>query len=543
MEIVLSNRFLKSINNLDKEFIKKKLELFVEQLSKDSNNFTSVPKGYWVQRFSSNPNRFKFRVSNKDRIIYELSEDKQIIYFLEYCNHDTQNRIVNRIPVNFSKLEIDKSKYEESIEEDKYDEILTKENYNLPSKEELIKEKLKNDFNNENNRIQVVLYSDNRIWARDILKILNRIYTEYRIIPGNYIKVSTENLSNLEIYLSESNFSDKIVTNYLKDFVNNIINKIDDNFYYKFELHCCFYSIKDKELYTDYKSFEANMNRNTLEASECPEVHLILFNGKYINISERNLYQDPKSSSKAKRECFREAYSTLEEDLKKFNRDFDKAILLLDVGILAKRASQFKISIELMKRAIVLVPYWLFLFKLCEVLYLDKQFIEAQDIYYTLLTMDYKFKEDAMDGIYIGLGHAIQDSCLYLDKVPGRVYTKNLKAYRDVLLDKKDYSTLSIESRALILFLGHIFHEIYDMGYRLYPYFLMMSTDKHMNMAIYIFSKDEDNICSIHHFSIDEIDPNKFLTLELEFEATDLTREEADKAIRELFMNSIPYKN
>ena len=131
MEIVLSNRFLKSINNLDKEFIKKKLELFVEQLSKDSNNFTSVPKGYWVQRFSSNPNRFKFRVSNKDRIIYELSEDKQIIYFLEYCNHDTQNRIVNRIPVNFSKLEIDKSKYEESIEEDKYDEILTKENYHL----------------------------------------------------------------------------------------------------------------------------------------------------------------------------------------------------------------------------------------------------------------------------------------------------------------------------------------------------------------------------------------------------------------------------
>lgn len=89
MEIVLSNRFLKSINNLDKEFIKKKLELFVEQLSKDSNNFTFLPRGFWVKRFKSNPNRFKFRVSNKDRIIYELSEDKQIIYFLEYCNHDT----------------------------------------------------------------------------------------------------------------------------------------------------------------------------------------------------------------------------------------------------------------------------------------------------------------------------------------------------------------------------------------------------------------------------------------------------------------------
>lgn len=88
MKIKLSDRFLRSINSQDKNLILKKLEIFIDQLSKESNNFTSIPKGFWVKRFYRNHNRFKFRISNKGRIIYELSKDKQTIHFLEYCHHD-----------------------------------------------------------------------------------------------------------------------------------------------------------------------------------------------------------------------------------------------------------------------------------------------------------------------------------------------------------------------------------------------------------------------------------------------------------------------
>lgn len=318
MKIKLSNRFLKSINNQDLNLIQKKLELFVEQLSIESNNFTSLPKGFYVRRFHSNPNRFKFRVSNKDRIIYELSEDKRVIYFLAYCHHDEQVRTAKRISIDFSDLEIDKSEYKESIEERKYDETLLREAYDLLDKDELFlaKEKFKEsgdfktskiinklidlnkskaDFLDENNRIQILFYSKGKIWARDILKILNRLYSEYRIIPGNYIKITTGDSFNSELWLSNSDISTKKFNDYIKDLVNNIMKQTNGTyFYYRFGLICCFYSTKDKALYNNYKTFETNIDENTLIPSKIPKTYLSSSVHKYKNLKELDYHNKDK---------------------------------------------------------------------------------------------------------------------------------------------------------------------------------------------------------------------------------------------------------
>lgn len=290
MEIKFSKRFYKKLEGLGRNKILSKLNYFVEQLLQDSHNFTFLPKGLWVKSFRSNPNRFKFRVSNKDRIIYELSEDKKTIYFLDYCNHDEQVRTANRLSSSFDfmGLSIDKSEYKESKEERLYDENLLEEAYelldsdNLEEAEEkfkaagdikiskiinnLIKLKnSKNDFYNHTNRTYIDIINPNkRIYIQDILKIFNRLYSEYRVIPGNYIKVQAGMAYSIEIWLKDI-VPDKykIYHDYLKDLVNRISKELNAaSIFDHLILDLCLYNIKDNSIYNEYSIFKINLENN-----------------------------------------------------------------------------------------------------------------------------------------------------------------------------------------------------------------------------------------------------------------------------------------
>lgn len=320
MKIKYSDKFLKSIAGLDQDLILKKLTSFVEQLSKASSNFTSLPKGFWIKRFHSNSNRFKFRVSNKDRIIYELSEDKQTIYFLAYCNHDEQVRAAKRISSSdFLNCEIDKSEYKESASEKLYDENLLKEAYEFLDLGDLVssKEKFteagdfsiakkinqlinlnnaKNDFKNEENRIQLIIRSEDKVLERDILKFFNRLYSKYQIVPGNYMKLSTGLGCSFDIWLSGVNTNNKLATEYIKDLVESITKKCGKIFCCRLTISCCLYSVKDKTLYTNYKSFILDLDTNTLSPSLNKYAFLEQSDHHYKDLEELKYHNKDKLS-------------------------------------------------------------------------------------------------------------------------------------------------------------------------------------------------------------------------------------------------------
>lgn len=128
MNIEISERLYKNLPTVKRKLVTKKINEFAKQILADDKGFAGVAKGFYVKKFIKNPNRFKFRVNNKDRVIFEYSPDRKTIYFLDYCHHDDQNRLSSSIRNEFRKLQIEKEEYVDDeldtvIENKEYEEV------------------------------------------------------------------------------------------------------------------------------------------------------------------------------------------------------------------------------------------------------------------------------------------------------------------------------------------------------------------------------------------------------------------------------------
>lgn len=122
--MIISEQFLKSIPLECKQNIISKLDRFENELLRCENKIRELPAGYWVRNVK-NTDVFKFRLNNKDRILFayinkreDLENEGSDILFLSYVNHDKQIRKGNSLDVKNAinkAIEINESHY---IEDD-----------------------------------------------------------------------------------------------------------------------------------------------------------------------------------------------------------------------------------------------------------------------------------------------------------------------------------------------------------------------------------------------------------------------------------------
>lgn len=156
-----------------------------------------------------------------------------------------------------------------------------------------------------------------------------------------------------------------------------------------------------------------------------------------INKLNRSQFQDPRSSIKKKLAYFKEAYTTLEEDLKDLSIP-NQCVLLQDVSILAKRALKFDIALELYKRSIKLAPENpIIYYNLGKLLYLNKQYLGSIKSYFTAIKMGFDYNNHLV--IFQHIGHSFIDSGktkLFLD-------SKYAEQYRRILSGNLNASSMN----------------------------------------------------------------------------------------------------
>lgn len=156
--IVLSDRFLESIPVEKKEFIIKKLNYFNDNLLNAKSLIKDIPHGFWIRRVK-NTQVYKFRLNNKDRILFSFvkdnfsSLDSKLIILLEYSTHDKQILKANNFDLD--SFNICKEKFDENIESS--EEVSWQEKY----KNNLILDDIEK-YIVDNDSIELLINSDNK---------------------------------------------------------------------------------------------------------------------------------------------------------------------------------------------------------------------------------------------------------------------------------------------------------------------------------------------------------------------------------------------
>jgi tetratricopeptide (TPR) repeat protein len=131
--MIIAEQFFKSIPLQDKDKILSKLDKFEKQLLDGENIIRELPAGYWVRNIK-NTNIFKFRLNNKDRILFSFIPSRKCnenynsdVLFLKYVTHDEQIRVGTNLNINVNKIiniEIDDSKY---VDDEKIENVIEEE--------------------------------------------------------------------------------------------------------------------------------------------------------------------------------------------------------------------------------------------------------------------------------------------------------------------------------------------------------------------------------------------------------------------------------
>lgn len=216
MIIHISDRIYKHFSETQKDKIREKIYKFAKEICANHSNITSLSKGFWARQIISCPGRYKLRVSNKDRIIFEYGKTKDEIYFLDYCNHDEQIRTAKQIKNTLiSELEIDHSEFQE----DSFDNYMDKkyqqmafsfiEDSNFSEAAEFLKKagdkenkkkanfivvnnykNIRNIFSDKEYRTELKIILNGLILKEsDLLYIFNRLYSEYGLVLAPYYMI------------------------------------------------------------------------------------------------------------------------------------------------------------------------------------------------------------------------------------------------------------------------------------------------------------------------------------------------------------------
>lgn len=249
--MIVANQFIKTLPQGRREKILKKLHMFEKQLLDVENQIRELPAGYYV-RCIKNTDIFKFRLNNKDRILYTYNKQKNNecsqIVFLQYVTHDEQVRVANNIDTNsINEVSIDtdinREVYIEEKEEKSIDEYITQYCRNGSIDMDLVpsivvsEEKLAQLADTDNEEYLYYLSKE----QYDIISSLKgRV-----LLTGSGGTGKTVVLHNALAYAKENNQRALYVTynELLLDFTRNVYEKFVDE---KLE-NCDFYTVRQLE--------------------------------------------------------------------------------------------------------------------------------------------------------------------------------------------------------------------------------------------------------------------------------------------------------
>ena len=214
MAITYGKKFYKSIPGGPDSPIMKKVEKFISQLKDNNKIISKLSRGLYCRKIASTTNRYKFRVSNGDRIVFYYENGHQDICLLKYCKHDDQISVAKNIKdIHLSLRKYEPDEFDEKIDHEILEEI--KENIQnddiekayiiskkVSSKTNLTKDLRKaltikelqqeyhsiTDADNESG----ILIDTNRksdLYKNGIKYAFNRVFSEYHVLLPPYFKI------------------------------------------------------------------------------------------------------------------------------------------------------------------------------------------------------------------------------------------------------------------------------------------------------------------------------------------------------------------
>lgn len=90
MSVIVDKKFYDSLPKEVHDRAVSRIEKFIEELERNNHLIQKLTKGFYCRKVKGVENRYKFRVSNGDRVVFCYQRGHQDICLLRYCNHDSQ---------------------------------------------------------------------------------------------------------------------------------------------------------------------------------------------------------------------------------------------------------------------------------------------------------------------------------------------------------------------------------------------------------------------------------------------------------------------
>ena len=215
MSIIIDEKFYDSIPKEAQTRAVARIDKLVEELKENHQLVRNLSKGFYCRQIKGAQNRYKFRVSNGDRIVCCYQNGHEDICLLRYCNHDAQIFTAKNVAptplkvvdASYQEDDFDKEVYQGVLEE--YQEGLMAEvlegAYNIANHNRgmgrkakflygaLEIEKIIKEYkSHEPGKSGITFHTGEQSYLTEsvLLHTLQKIDTEYHLIPAPYMEAS-----------------------------------------------------------------------------------------------------------------------------------------------------------------------------------------------------------------------------------------------------------------------------------------------------------------------------------------------------------------
>ena len=251
MAIIFDKNFYKSVPGYPESPIMDKIKKFAHDLEYNDKIMSKLSHGFYCRKIRSAENRYKFRISNGDRIVFCYQNGHDDICLLKYCNHDRQILIAKNIKdIHVSRRAYKEDAFDKTIDEEILKEIKQKiqeedinraydlaQNIssNLQISKDLRKTITIKELQQKYQKIMIadqesgLLISTNRksdLYETSIRYAMNRTYSEFHVVLAPYFKIVIPGTVINMPFFSERANRETDVKKYIDILVEDLYKKI-----------------------------------------------------------------------------------------------------------------------------------------------------------------------------------------------------------------------------------------------------------------------------------------------------------------------------
>lgn len=251
MAIFYDDKFYKSVPGYPNSPVMLKVKKFAAELENNDKVITKLSHGFYCRKVRSVDNRYKFRVTNGDRIIFCYQNNHQDICLLKYCSHDKQILAAKNIKdIHISKRSYKEDEFDRQIDEEVLNEIKNKilseditGAYNTSKdvsnktrlsknlrKTIIIKEfqdKYKSIMNaDKESGLLIDTHGKSDLFEGGITYAMNRVFSEYHVILAPYFKIIIPGTVIMMPFFSENANKETNIKKYIDILVKDLYKKI-----------------------------------------------------------------------------------------------------------------------------------------------------------------------------------------------------------------------------------------------------------------------------------------------------------------------------